>query len=117
MRWRIVSKAPAAGQGPPALRRYSTESWFGTVASAEPRVALGVLQLAESFSIDVKPGEWSQARPTLAIIPTQSAKLVTAAKVVLAPDGMSVPGSRISRRRASVQRRGAAHPEWRAWRQ
>jgi hypothetical protein len=67
------------------------ESWFGTVASIEPRTALGVLQLAESFSIDVKPGEWSQARPTLAIIPTQSGKLVTAAEVVLAPDGVSVP--------------------------
>lgn len=84
-------EAPPADQGPPALRRYSTESWFGIVASAEPRAALGVLQLAESFSIDVKPGEWSQARPTLAIIPTQSAKLVTAAKVVLVPGSMSVP--------------------------
>lgn len=61
------------------------------VASAEAESALGVLQLAESFSIDVKPGEWSQARPTLAIIPTQSGKLVTASRVVLAPEGVSVP--------------------------
>lgn len=84
-------EAPATGQGPPALRRCSTESWFGFVAGAEPEAALGVLQLAESFSVDVKPGEWSQARPTLAIIPTQSGKLVPAARVVLAPEGVSVP--------------------------
>lgn len=85
-------EAPATGQGPPALRRCSTESWFGIVAAAEPEAAVGVLQLAESFSIDVKPGEWSQVRPTLAIIPTQSGKLVTAGRVVLAPEGVSVPG-------------------------
>lgn len=84
-------EVPATGQGPPALRRCSTESWFGIVAAAEPEVALGVLRLAESFSIDVKPAEWSQARPTLAIIPIQSGNLVTAAKVVLAPEGVSVP--------------------------
>lgn len=85
-------EAPAIGQGLPALRRCSTESWFDIVASAESEAALGVLQLAESLSIDMKPGEWSQARPTLAIIPTQSGELVTAAKVVLAPEGVSVPG-------------------------
>lgn len=82
---------PAAGQGPPALRRCSTESWFGMVASTEVEAALGVLRLAESFSIDVKPGEWSQARPTLAIIPAQLGKLVTATRAVLAPEGVSVP--------------------------
>lgn len=84
-------QAPASGQDPPALRRCSTESWFGMVASAEVEAALDVLQLAESFSIEVKPGEWSQERPKLAIIPTQTGKLVTAALVVLAPEGMSVP--------------------------
>lgn len=84
-------EAPANGQGPPALRRCSAESWFGMVASAEVETALGVLRLAESLSTEVKPGDWSQARPTLAIVPTQSGKLVTAARVVLAPDGVSVP--------------------------
>jgi superfamily II DNA or RNA helicase len=98
-------EAPATGQGPPSLRRCSTESWFGIVASTEPGVALGVLQLAESFSVDVKPGEWSQARPTLAIIPTQSGKLVTATRVVLAPEGVSVPG------RASVAAGLQSNPE------
>jgi superfamily II DNA or RNA helicase len=82
---------PAAAQGSPALRRCSTEFWFSLVASAEAEAALGVLQLAESFSVDVKPGEWSQARPALEIIPTQSGKLVTADRVVLAPEGVSVP--------------------------
>lgn len=98
-------EAPATGQGPPALRRCSTESWFGIVASTEPEAALGVLQLAESFSVDVKPGEWSQARPTLAIIPTHSGKLVTAARVVFAPEGVSVPG------RASVAAVLQSNPE------
>ncbi len=98
-------EAPATGQGPPALRRCSTESWFGMVASATAESALGVLQLAESFSIDVKPGEWSQARPTLAIIPTQSGKLVTASRVVLAPESVSVPD------RASVAAELQSNPE------
>jgi superfamily II DNA or RNA helicase len=96
---------PAAAQGSPALRRCSTELWFSLVASAEAEAALGVLQLAESFSVDVKPGEWSQARPALAIIPTQSGKLVTAARVVLAPEGVSVPG------RASVAAELQSNPE------
>ena len=84
-------QAAPAHQGPPALRRSSTVSWFGLVASADLEEALGVLQLAESFSIDVKPWEWSQARPTLAIIPTQSGKLVIAARAVLAPAGVLIP--------------------------
>ena len=84
-------EAPPAEQDPPALRRCSTKSWFGIVASTDPGVALGVLKLAESFSSDVEPDEWNKARPALAIIPAQSGKLVTAAEVVLAPEGMSVP--------------------------
>ena len=50
-------EAPTTGQGPPALRRCSTDRWFGIVAAVEPEAALGVLQLAESFSTDVKPGD------------------------------------------------------------
>jgi superfamily II DNA or RNA helicase len=84
-------EACATGQGPPSLRRCSTDWWFGIVASTEPEAALGVLKLAESFSNDVKPREWSQTSSALAIIPTQSGKLVAAAKVVLAPEGVSVP--------------------------
>ncbi len=84
-------EAPITGQNCPALRRLTAESWFGKVAATEPEAALGVLQLAESFSNDVKPGEWSQVRPTLAIIPTQSGELVTTDRVVLAPEGVSVP--------------------------
>ena len=84
-------EVPATGQGPPALRRCSTELWFDMVASAEAEAALGVLQLAESFSTDVKPDEWRRTRPDLAIIPTQSGKLVTASGAVLAPEGVSVP--------------------------
>ena len=96
---------PAAGQGHPALRRCSTESWFGMVVSTEVEAALGVLRLAESYSNEVKPGEWSQVCPTLAIIPTQSGKLATAAGAVLAPEGVSVPG------RASVAAVLQSNPE------
>lgn len=84
--------ASATVQDRPSLRRCRTESWFGVVASVKPREASAVLQLAETFSIDMKPSEWGQVRPTLAIIPTQSGQLVTAANVVLAPEGVSVPG-------------------------
>ncbi len=85
-------EALTTGQDLPALRRCNAESWFGLVASAELKAAIGVLQLAESFSVDVKSGEWIRARPTLAIVPTQSGELVTADKVVFAPNGVSVPG-------------------------
>lgn len=98
-------EVPSSSQGPPALRRCSTDSWFGIVAAAEPEAALGVLQLAETFSIEVMPSEWNHARPTLAIIPTQSGTVVTAAKVVLAPEGVSVPG------RASVAAELQSNPE------
>jgi superfamily II DNA or RNA helicase len=85
-------EAPSAGKEPPSLRRSSTESWFAFVASVDTATARGVLGLAQSYSTDVKPGEWSQVRSSLAIIPTQAGKLVTASKVVLAPEGASVPG-------------------------
>lgn len=85
-------EAPAPGQTTAALRRCSAESWFKIVASTEFETALSVLQLAESFAADVKPVEWNEVRPTLAIIPTKEAKLVTAAKAILAPEGMAVPG-------------------------
>lgn len=78
-------------QNLPALRRCSIESWFGMVASAEIENAIGVLRLAESYSIGEKPGDWNQIRTMLAIIPTQSGNLATAARVVLSPEGMSVP--------------------------
>lgn len=89
----------------PVLNRCSTESWFGMVASDDPCEALTVLNLAEAFSQDIKPSEWNEVRPLLAIIPTQSGKLVTAAKVVLAPEGVSVPG------RASVAAELQSNPE------
>jgi len=84
-------EASATDQPSGALRRRSTESWFDLVASANPEVALGVLQLAKSFSIN-EPDKWQIVREKLAIIPTQSGKLLTAPRVVLAPESSSVPG-------------------------
>lgn len=43
-------------------------------------------------SNDCKPGEWSKDRPTLAIIPSHDGQLLTADKVVIATEGLSVPG-------------------------
>jgi superfamily II DNA or RNA helicase len=83
--------ARAVAHGVPALRRFSPEAWFEMVASSESDTALRVLQLAEFYSLDVKPAEWQQTRFDLEIIPTQSGRLVRATDVVLAPDGASVP--------------------------
>lgn len=77
---------------PPSLRRCRADSWFACVASIEAAAALDALKLAQSFFADVKASEWGQVRPSLAIVPTQAGKLVTADKVVLTPDGVSVPG-------------------------
>ncbi len=85
-------EAPATGQDNGALRRCSPQLWFGMVASLKPEAAFGVLQLAKSFSQEVPRHDWERARDNLEIIPTQSARLVTAFRVVLAPEGASVPG-------------------------
>jgi superfamily II DNA or RNA helicase len=84
--------APATGNDSPVLRRCSAESWFGMVASVETETALDVLQLAETFSNDANAAVWSRVCPNLAIIPTQTGKLSTATKVVLAPEGAAPPG-------------------------
>lgn len=76
----------------PLLRRSSTEDWFGHVARTQTRQALAALRLAEAFAGECKSYEWSQVRSRLRIIPTQSGELATASAVVLAPEGVSVPG-------------------------
>lgn len=99
---------PTTGQGNGALRYCSPECWFGLVASAQPKAARGVLQLAKSFSDDESQRDWEWVRDSLAIIPTQSGALATASKVVLAPEGSSVPG------RASVATELQCDPETQA---
>jgi len=76
----------------PLLRRSSTEDWFGHVARTETSQALAALRLAEAFAGECKSYVWSQVRPRLEIIPTQSGELASASAVVLAPEGVSVPG-------------------------
>ena len=76
----------------PNLRKKDAASWFAAAASIEPRGAIEALKLAEAYSNDCKPGEWSMARPTLAIIPSHDGELLTASKVVIAPPGVDVPG-------------------------
>jgi superfamily II DNA or RNA helicase len=72
------------------LERCDTESWFGMVASPELQPALRLLRLAEAYQAESQPPEWRRIARTLEIIPTQSGKLVTPDKAVLAPKG--VPG-------------------------
>jgi len=79
----------------PNLRKAEASSWFGCVASLEINRAIQVLKLAEAYENDCTPGVWNPLRPLLAIIPSQDDKLLTAAKVVFAPAGVSVPNRSI----------------------
>lgn len=79
----------------PNLRKKEAATWFAAVASIEPLGVNAALKLAEAYSNDCKPGEWSKDRPTLAIIPSHDGQLLTADKVVIAPEGLRVPGRSI----------------------
>ena len=74
------------------LRRLSAAPWFDHVTSLESSVAMRVLKLAEQASLAWNGNEWQRLRHQLAIIPTESGELVSAPRVVLAPDGVTVPG-------------------------
>lgn len=75
----------------PKLRKAEAASWFNTVASGDAPRAIQVLDLAEAYANDCKPAEWHLVRPSLAIVPTQDGKIVTADRAVFAPTGMPVP--------------------------
>jgi superfamily II DNA or RNA helicase len=77
--------------GSRGLDRCDAPKWFGMVASTETEIAQRVLRLAGAYASDVKPGEWNLARPSLAIVPTETGALTTPAGVVLAPAGVAVP--------------------------
>jgi len=85
-------KRPQEDTTSPALRRCSTESWFGLVASTKPYRAKKVIRLAESYAAECQHAEWSQVRPRLKIIPVHSDELVTASQALMAPDGITPPG-------------------------
>lgn len=78
----------------PNLRRREAGSWFAAVASAQSEKAVQVLKLTEAYEQDCKPGEWSGARPLLAIIPSDDGQLLTANQAVFAPEGIRVPDGR-----------------------
>lgn len=85
-------EALQAEDGAGTLRRCNAESWFGLVASPDSAQAVQVLRLAEQFADACSAGEWHRHRPQLAIIPSESGGLVTAQQVVIAPEGVTVPG-------------------------
>ena len=78
----------------PNLRQRETRKWFDAIASADEAQAVQVLKLAEAYEDDCKPAEWGLMRSTLAIIPTDDGRLVTANQAVFAPEGTQVPGGR-----------------------
>lgn len=87
---RLEAKAP--GGIPAPLSRCSVADWFARIASNKADAGMDALRLVQSVSDGVKSGEWYLIRPTLAIIPTASGRLVTADQAVLASEGISVPG-------------------------
>ncbi len=87
----LAERLTVADTSSARLREHEAVSWFGAVASADSAKAIAVLELAEDYASDCKPGEWSTVRPQLAIIPSKSGKLFKASQFVLAPDGSGIP--------------------------
>jgi superfamily II DNA or RNA helicase len=82
----------AADQGERALKRCGIVEWFGMIATADAEPACRVLKLAEALCGELRYSEWSRMRGELAIIPTRSGGLATSTAVILAPEGVEVPG-------------------------
>jgi superfamily II DNA or RNA helicase len=88
---RLASVGTGETTSRPGLKTMSASDWFGKVASVETAQAAEVLRLADAYKKDCKQNEWESIRNKLAIIPTDSGALLTAEKVVLAPEGASLP--------------------------
>jgi hypothetical protein len=88
----LAERLAETGTADPNLGRAEADAWFKSVASAEQAQAIKVLQLAEAYSGDCKPNEWSSVRPLLTIIPSQEGKLLPPDQVVLALDEAPIPG-------------------------
>jgi hypothetical protein len=89
-----LTKSKGATDSSENLELREAEEWFDAVASADQPKARQVLQLAEAFQEDCKTGEWDSVRASLAIIPTDDGRLVTASQAVFAPEGTHVPDGR-----------------------
>ncbi|HWO57528.1 MAG TPA: DEAD/DEAH box helicase [bacterium] len=82
------------GSALPRLEQCDAEKWFAEISSLEIDRAVQVLRLTAAFADDCKPGEWSQIRPKLALIPSDEGKLLTPDQSVFAPEGTIVPDGR-----------------------
>ena len=91
---RLASVDTGETTGKPGLKEMSASDWFGKVASVESARASEVLRLADAYHKERKPDEWKTVRNTLAIIPADNGELLAADKVVLAPEGATIPDGR-----------------------
>ncbi len=89
-----IERQAVGGLSCPSLRTQEASSWFAAVASAKVETAIQVLKLAEAYANDCTQAEWRGVQPSLAIIPSQAGQLLTANKVVFAPEGTSIPDGR-----------------------
>jgi superfamily II DNA or RNA helicase len=78
----------------PNLRMREASDWFASVASADVDKTIKVLKLAEGYADDCSQSEWNTDRESLAIIPSDDGQLLTANKVVFAPEGTPIPDGR-----------------------
>lgn len=88
----LSERFAAKNTSAPNLARAEADLWFKAVASADQAKAVKVLKLAEAYANDCKPGEWSEVRPLLAILPAQTGELLRPEEVVLALNGFGIPG-------------------------
>lgn len=91
---RLLSLRNGEKNDKPGLKKMEPSDWFQRVASVETKRALEVLRLAASYHHDCKPEVWKAVRNTLAIIPSDNDELLAADKVVLAPEGATIPDGR-----------------------
>lgn len=67
-------------------------SWFQEVASTDIGLAKRVLKLVSRYAEKQQPGLWQQHLKLLAIIPSSNGHLCTPDRLVIAPDGIAIPG-------------------------
>ena len=74
------------------LTQTKATDWFREVASTDIELTKRVLELAKHYADRQQLGQWQQDLKLLAIIPSSNGHLCTPDKLVIAPDGIAIPG-------------------------